>query len=173
MNYFDINQVTLSGTCCIKKEVQKCELRYTQSGTAVTQFPLAIDVWNSSKKEKESFIIQIVAWGKLAENIEMKLRSGMPVMVWGELRQETWVDNHSGEKRFKFVIWANGYKIGARGDDKGSGSSRAEPGGRWSGKSNVQPANEEYDIGDLGPPLDMDDSPLSPPDEAPRSKMFG
>lgn len=93
----DMNQVTLIG-----RLTKDSELKYTQSGTAVARFTIA-----SNKKKKDSeevSFFDIVAWGKLAENLNNYLTKGKQVALCGELRQNRW--EQDGQKRSKIEVIA-------------------------------------------------------------------
>ena len=59
------------------------ELRYTQQGTAVARFTLAI---NRKFKREETDFIDIVVWQKTAENCAQYLTKGQMAMVEGRLQ---------------------------------------------------------------------------------------
>ena len=84
------------------------DLKYTQSGTAVASFAIAINkVWfvNEEKKEKVSYI-DCTAWGKLGENISKFFKKGNKIGIEGELDQQTW-DDKDGNKRSKLHVIVN------------------------------------------------------------------
>jgi len=58
------------------------DLRYTQSGTAVAKFTLAVD--RAFSKEKETDFIPCVVWQKQAENCANYIGKGSLVAVGGE-----------------------------------------------------------------------------------------
>jgi len=67
------------------------ELRYTQSGTAVTRMSLAVDrKFRNPAGEKETDYIDIVVWQKLAELCANHLGKGRLVAVEGRLQIRPW-----------------------------------------------------------------------------------
>ena len=58
------------------------ELQVTAKGTAVTKFSVATTRWNGT--EEETQWVNVVCWGKTAENVEMYARKGAHVDVVGE-----------------------------------------------------------------------------------------
>lgn len=63
------------------------EMRYTQDGTAVASFDLAVDRRFASKSgEKVTDFIRIVTWRKLAETCANNLSKGRLVAVDGRLQ---------------------------------------------------------------------------------------
>lgn len=72
------------------------ETRYTTSGTACTEFSIAVN--RKSGERQETLFIGCVTWGKLAENVGRYLTKGAGVLVRGSLRQESWT-TRDGAKR--------------------------------------------------------------------------
>lgn len=181
-NMFAMNQITLTGGVAIKRDgPDTVSCRYTQSGTAILEFPLAIEEYNTGTKETKTSFIPVVMWGKLAENASGQIRRGMKVNIWGRLQNNDWEGScQQCGKAHKVVKWqvvAEGYSInmtreqresytpgsGGGGNYGGGGyNNRQQGGGGYSGQQQAQQNEkiDDYDIGDLGPPLDMDDSPL-------------
>ncbi len=61
------------------------ELKYTQSGKPVATFRIAINRVYGKDKEEADFI-NIVAWGKLAENTANYMEKGLLVAVAGRIQ---------------------------------------------------------------------------------------
>lgn len=76
------------------------EIRYVQSGSAVTKFALAVN--RRSKGGDETTYVDIVAWDngnyKLAETCNTYLKKGMSVLVEGRLVIRSYEDK-DGQKR--------------------------------------------------------------------------
>src|SRR5690606_25052150 len=63
------------------------ELRYTPTGTAITQFTLAVDrQFTNQQGEREADFISIVTWRKLAETCANYLRKGRLTAVEGRIQ---------------------------------------------------------------------------------------
>lgn len=62
------------------------ELRYTQSGKAVTQFTLAVDRKRAAGGKSETDFISCVAWERLAETIAEYCAKGQKIMVEGRVQ---------------------------------------------------------------------------------------
>lgn len=73
------------------------ELRYTQGGTAVASFTIAVD--RRFSKEKEADFINCVAWQKTAEFISQYFRKGSKIVVEGRLQTRSY-DAEDGSRRF-------------------------------------------------------------------------
>jgi single-strand DNA-binding protein len=83
------------------------ELRYLQTGTAVADFPIAVNRnWKAENGEKreETTFFDCVAFGRTAEIASEYLRKGSPVFVEGHFRNESWTDKETGKKRSKLVL---------------------------------------------------------------------
>lgn len=73
------------------------ELRYTQSGTAVTSFTLAVN--RKFSKEKEADFINCVAWQKTGEFVAEYFKKGSAIGLEGRLQVRTYDDEH-GQKHW-------------------------------------------------------------------------
>lgn len=90
-----INQVALTG-----RLTRDVELRYTQSGTAVATFTLAVDrQFTNAKGERESDFISCVIWRKSAENFSKFVHKGSLVGIEGRLQSRTY-DDKDGKRVF-------------------------------------------------------------------------
>ncbi len=94
------NRVVLVGN--ITREI---DLRYTQSGTAVTDIGLAI----SERKKNQSGewiddtqFVDATLWGRTAEVAAEYLGKGSPILIEGRLKLETW--EADGQKRSKLKV---------------------------------------------------------------------
>ena len=85
------NRITLVGNL-----VRDPEIRYINSGAAVTKFTLAVN--RRSKQQEETDFIDCVAWDKLAETCNTYLKKGMCVLVDGRLSIRSY-ETKEGEKR--------------------------------------------------------------------------
>ena len=85
------------------------ELRYTPSGTAVTDLGLAV---NENFKNKAGEVVEqtcfvdVVVWGRQAETASEYLHKGSSVFVEGRLQLDQW-ENPQGEKRSKLRVRAD------------------------------------------------------------------
>lgn len=99
-----VNVVVLAGNLCATPE-----LKYTPSGTAVSTLRLAVNSqWRDNKGEKHdrALFIDVVCWGKTAENAAEYLEKGSKVLVEGELRMSEWDDRRTGQKRTRTEVHA-------------------------------------------------------------------
>ena len=100
-----LNTVILSG-----RLTRDPEVRYTPSGAAVCSLPLAFNrVWkdkNSGEFKEETSFMDVVVWGRQADQCAQQLRKGSPVMVEGELRTRSY-ENKEGRNVKVAEISAN------------------------------------------------------------------
>jgi len=84
------------------------ELRYTPSGTAVSDLRLAVNrsytTQGGDRREETSFLT-VVVWGKQAESSAQYLDKGSPVLVEGRLQTRDW-ETKDGQKRNVVVVVA-------------------------------------------------------------------
>ena len=92
------------------------ELRYTQSGTAVTSFTLAVN--RRFSKEKEADFINCVAWQKTGEFVAEYFKKGSALGLEGRLQVRTY-DSENGQKHWVTEVVSEQVEFVER---KGSGS---------------------------------------------------
>lgn len=103
------------------------ELRYTNSGTAVASFSLAVDRNRPNQTgERETDFINIVVWQKQAELCAQYLRKGRLAAVDGRLQIRSY-ENREGQKVRVAEVVAESVRFLDRGDNASSGSSGFSP----------------------------------------------
>lgn len=76
------------------------EVRYTQGGTAVATFTLAVDRRVAKDKPKEADFIPCVVWGKMADGVVKNYcHKGKQVAVEGRIQVRSY-DAKDGTKRY-------------------------------------------------------------------------
>ena len=117
------NRVILVGN--ITRDI---DLRYTQSGTAVTEIGLAVNDRRKSQSGEwveETTFVDITLWGRTAEVASEYLSKGSPVLVEGRLKLDTWETD--GQKRSKLrVVGERMQMLGSR-QGGGGGNNYSEP----------------------------------------------
>lgn len=113
MNY---NKTLLAGNL-----TKDPELKFTAKGSAIANFTIAHNrKWRTDAgedKEEVSFI-DCVAFGKTAENIAKFFKKGSAIFVEGRLKQESWDDKATGQKRSKLVVTVESFQfVGGKRDD--------------------------------------------------------
>ncbi len=115
------------------------EIRYVQSGTAVTSFSIAVN--RRTRQGEEAMFVDIVAWDspnrKLAEICNTYLKKGMNVLVDGRLSIRSY-ETKEGEKRKATEVVCNDMQMldsrNARpGDGDGGGGGGYERAGARAG----------------------------------------
>ena len=85
------------------------EMRYTPSGSAVTNFSLATNrsyTTSDGERREETEWFRIVAWNQLAEQANQYLSKGRKAYVEGRLHSSSW-EGQDGQTRFRNEIIAN------------------------------------------------------------------
>jgi single-strand DNA-binding protein len=95
------------------------ELKYTQAGTAVATFTLAVD--RKFSKEKEADFINCVAWQKTAEFVSQWFKKGQQMALEGRLQVRSY-DGNDGQRRWVTEVIAEQIEfVGSKNDNTGSG----------------------------------------------------
>ncbi len=124
------------------------EVRYTPSGSAVTDIGLAVnrtwfDKQSNSRKEDTTFV-DVTLWGRTAEIAGEYLSKGRPVLIEGRLQLDSWDDRETGKKRTKLkVVGEQMTMLGGRQDGGGGGGPRGSSGG--GGGSVGSPPDDYYE----------------------------
>ena len=128
-----INQVILMG-----RLTRDPEVRTTTTGKTITSFSIAVD---RGGQEDQADFFDVTAWEKLGELVSQYLSKGRRCLVQGRLRQDSWDDKETGQKRYRTEILVNDLSLLSGRDEGGSGSS---PYSRQSGPSDQrQPAHQD------------------------------
>ena len=114
------------------------ELRYTQGGTAVASFTLAVNrSFANQNGEREADFINCVAWQKAAEFVANYFKKGQQMALEGRLQVRSYDDNN-GQRRWvtevvtekaEFVGSKNGGNSNSNGAGSGSGGGNTGSGG--------------------------------------------
>lgn len=99
------------------------EIRYTPNGTAVASFSIAINRRYKQGEELKDEVcyIDIVVFGKQAENCGQYLTKGNGVIVDGRLQQRRW-ETDDGQKRSKHEVVAQSIRfLSKRGEPSKEG----------------------------------------------------
>jgi len=93
------NKVILTG-----RLAQDPDVRYTQTGKAVTTFTLAVNRFGGQNGQNEADFIPVVTWERLAEVCGNNLVKGRRVLVEGRLQIRSYDDNTGQRRRIAEVI---------------------------------------------------------------------
>lgn len=92
------------------------EVRYTQGGTAVATFTLAVDRRVAKDKPKEADFIPCVVWGKMADGVVKNYcHKGKQVAVEGRIQVRSY-DAKDGTKRYVTEVIVNDLELLGKGD---------------------------------------------------------
>lgn len=125
------NRVILVGNL-----TQDVELRYTPSGTAVTDISMAVNerVKKNDQWTDEVNYFYVTLWGRTAEVAGEYLSKGSSVLIEGRLKHDTW--EQDGQKRSKVkIIGERMQMLGGRGG--GGSQAGSAPHSQQSNKSSA------------------------------------
>ncbi len=134
------------------------ELRYTQSGMAVTDIGIAV---NDRRKNQsgdwveETTFVDVTFWGRTAEVASEYLSKGSSVLIEGRLKLDTWETD--GQKRSKLHVVCERMQMlgGKQGGSSGGGSPPSEQANRPApGPAHGDSAPTSGNQGPQGPPED-------------------
>ncbi len=108
------------------------EVRYTPNGSAVASFALAVNrkYKQGDETREEVSYIDIVVFGKQAENCGQYLNKGDAALIEGRLQQRRWDDKETGQKRSKVEVAAQSVTFMPKRQSTsghGGGQPHAEP----------------------------------------------
>ncbi|WP_062307081.1 single-stranded DNA-binding protein [Alicyclobacillus sendaiensis] len=104
------------------------ELRYTNNGTAVASFTLAVDRMRSGPNgERQTDFINVVVWQKQAEVVAQYLQKGRLAAVDGRLQIRSY-DNRDGQRVRVAEVVAETVRFLDRGPDQAQGSGYSAAG---------------------------------------------
>jgi single-strand DNA-binding protein len=138
------------------------ELRYTQSGTPVANFPLATDesfVDGQGNRQQRTEWHRIVVWNKQAETVSNYLGKGRLVLVEGSLQTRRWQDQNGQDRQVTEIRAQRVVFMDSQSQSAGQGQ---QPGP--SGKGGEDPFNFNSDSDNYGPAFPSEASAI---DDAP------
>jgi single-strand DNA-binding protein len=138
------------------------EMKYTQTGTPVTQFSVAVSRSRKSpdgQQIDETEWFRVVAWERLAETCNEYLRKGSKVYIEGRLQTRKWT-GQDGQERTTVEVVANEMLLldprqqGGYGEGEGGGFRAERPAGT------PRPAAGGTTYDDTDTDMDVDDIPF-------------
>ena len=128
-----LNTVSLMG-----RFTKAPELRFTQSGTPVATFALAVERdFKDSNGEKGVDYFDCVAWRNTGEFIDKYFTKGSAAVVNGRLQTRTWVDKDGNNRRAVEVKVESIYFAGSKPAEQGN--QAAQRGGYDNTRSQAEP----------------------------------
>ncbi|MCY0888790.1 MAG: single-stranded DNA-binding protein [Alicyclobacillaceae bacterium] len=155
-----LNRVVLIG-----RLTQDPELRYTNSGTAVASFTLAVDRPRTNQAgERETDFINIVVWQKQAETVAQYLHKGRLAAVDGRLQIRSY-ENREGQKVRVAEVVAESVRFLDRGESSPRDGQMSAPPRPASASAprrpeTSKPAFEDDPFADDGNMMDISDDDL-------------
>ncbi|QIL50081.1 single-stranded DNA-binding protein [Weissella coleopterorum] len=128
-----MNRVVLVG-----RLVRDVELRYTQSGTAVASFSVAVDRRKTNQNgERETDFINATIWSKAAENFASFTSKGSRVAIDGRLQTSSY-QNQQGQTVYRTEVIVENFDLL---------ETRAESENRRNEQGNQAPMNNSTPFG--------------------------
>src|SRR6516225_8662865 len=93
------------------------EVIHTPKGTAVLNASLAVNEFytpEEGERQQVTTFIDVKVWGPSAENFAKLAKKGQEILIDGSIRQDTWEDKDSGQKRSKLYVRADSWQFTQR-----------------------------------------------------------
>ena len=121
-----LNHITIMG-----RLVRDPELRYTQTGTPVASFTLAVDRDYGGKDggEKQTDFIDCVAWRHTGEFAAKYFTKGSMAVAAGRLQIRDWTDKEGNKRRNAEVLVENIYFGSSKKDSASAPRSESDDSG--------------------------------------------
>ena len=138
----------MNNVILIGRLIKDVELRYTQSSNATyARFTIAVDRQMSKEKKQEAEangqptadFINIVVWGKQAENCQRYLQKGRNVAIQGRLQSGSYTAQ-DGTRRFVTEVWAERVQFIEWGEKK---EDHTQPFGQFDELEYTEATNED------------------------------
>ncbi|UDM32166.1 single-stranded DNA-binding protein [Lentilactobacillus laojiaonis] len=161
-----INRAVLTG-----RLTRDVDLRYTQSGTAVGTFTLAVDrQFTNQQGEREADFINCVIWRKSAENFANFVHKGSLVGIDGRIQTRNY-ENQQGQRVYVTEVVVDSFTLleprSQRDNQQGSGNNNFGQASQSNGNnnpfetSNNSNNNSAMDpFANSGDPIDISDDDL-------------
>jgi single-strand DNA-binding protein len=149
-----MNKVTLIG-----RLTKDPELKFTPgTGTAVATFTIAVDRRMPNKDgQREADFINIVVWGKVAENTANYMSKGKLIAISGRIQARSY-DAKDGTKRYVTEVVAEEVQFLEKGNGARSGQYNGNEEGSFKPNNNTN--NNSFDFGEDMTPVDDGDIPF-------------
>ena len=138
----------MNNVILIGRLIKDVELRYTQSSNATyARFTIAVDKGMSKDKKQEleangqptADFINIVVWGKQAENCQRYLQKGRNVAIQGRLQSGSYTAQ-DGTRKFVTEVWAERVQFIEWGEKK---EDHTQPFGQFDELGYTEATNED------------------------------
>lgn len=154
-----INRVILVG-----RLTRDPEMKYTQSGLAVTRFTLACDrPFTGQDGKREADFIDCVVWRKQAENVAQYLKKGSLAGVEGRLQISSY-DDKEGQRRYRAEVVADSVRFLESRNARSDGGAPSQDYGNRSGQASGSNSSGNSGFGNDpftgSNPIDLSDDDL-------------
>lgn len=116
------------------------ETRYTQAGTAVCNFTLAVNYGWGDNEQTE--FVRVVCWGKTAEACGKYLTKGNKSFVSGEMQTRKWQDQNGNDRYTTEITARNVQFLSPKNIEGGSGNNGGGGQQQGGGYNNKQGGNQ-------------------------------
>ncbi|WP_429971303.1 single-stranded DNA-binding protein [Fructilactobacillus sp. Tb1] len=146
-----INTVVLTGHL-----TRDLDLRYTQSGTAVGQFNLAVNRrFKNSNGDQEADFVNCVIWRKSAENLANFVHKGSLFGVEGRLQTRNY-ENNQGQRIYVTEVVVENFTL-LEPKNSNQPANNYQPSNQGNTSYGNQSSNDPFDGGDQ---IDVTDDDL-------------
>ena len=153
----------INRTVLVGRLTRDPELRYTQGGTAVASFTLAVNrQFTNSQGEREADFINCVIWRKAAENFVNFTNKGSLVGIDGRLQTRNY-ENKQGQRVYVTEVVAENFSLLESKNANSSDNTNNNPNNQSSNFNNQhkKPNNNMSDpFAGNGKPMDISDDDL-------------
>lgn len=144
-----INSVALTG-----RLTRDPELKYTQGGTAVTSFSLAVDrSFTNQQGQRETDFIGCVVWRKAAEQLANTVHKGNLIGIEGRIQTRNY-DNQQGQRVYVTEVMVDRFSY-LESKNATQGQQQSQP-AQQTGQSNTRSTTKN----DGGIDISDDDLPF-------------
>lgn len=153
----------INRTILVGRLTRDPELRYTQGGTAVASFTLAVNrQFTNSQGEREADFINCVIWQKAAENFVNFTNKGSLVGIDGRIQTRNY-ENKQGQRVYVTEVVTENFSLLESKNANSSDNTNNNPNNQYS-NSNNQPKKPNNNVSDPfvgnGKPMDISDDDL-------------
>lgn len=127
------------------------EFRYLPSGKGVCELAVAYNrKWRTESGEEREAVsfFNCTAFGKTAEAIAKYFGKGRPILIEGQIEQQSWDDKETGKKRSAVKILVNGFHF-CGGERKGEGAAATTAAAAESGSRGATSPTAESLVDDV------------------------
>ena len=114
----------MNAICLMGRLTGDPELKTTQSGVSVTSFSVAVDrAYRSKDQERQTDVINCVAWRNTAEFISRYFRKGQRIALQGSLQSRKYTANDGSQRTVYEVVVDNAFFCESKGGNAGGAPS--------------------------------------------------